>query len=192
MPKNLRINSSNFIDETTRVSFKFDGKTYYGFKGDTLASALIANGIHLVARSFKYHRPRGIMTAGSEEPNAIVQINGNTAYTEPLGGPSNPATSANAIKAARPSVGDGIYWIATNFNGNLPFWCDMTTDGGGWILVYKSGNWPNQGCSNGNYFEFPRNAASGGNEAPMSVLGDAEWTGMIIDIMVYLHQIEGL
>ena len=83
MPKHLRINSSNFIDETTRVSFKFDGKTYYGFKGDTLASALIANGIHLVARSFKYHRPRGIMTAGSEEPNAIVQINGNTAYTEP-------------------------------------------------------------------------------------------------------------
>ena len=83
MPKNFRINSSNFIDETTRVSFKFDGKTYYGFKGDTLASALIANGIHLVARSFKYHRPRGIMTAGSEEPNAIVQINGNTAYTEP-------------------------------------------------------------------------------------------------------------
>ena len=83
MPKNLRINSSNFIDETIRVSFKFDGKTYYGFKGDTLASALIANGIHLVARSFKYHRPRGIMTAGSEEPNAIVQINGNTAYTEP-------------------------------------------------------------------------------------------------------------
>ena len=83
MLKNLRINSSNFIDETTRVSFKFDGKTYYGFKGDTLASALIANGIHLVARSFKYHRPRGIMTAGSEEPNAIVQINGNTAYTEP-------------------------------------------------------------------------------------------------------------
>ena len=86
MPKNLRINSSNFIDETTRVSFKFDGKTYYGFKGDTLASALIANGIHLVARSFKYHRPRGIMTAGSEEPNAIVQINGNTAYTEPMSG----------------------------------------------------------------------------------------------------------
>ena len=78
MPKNLRINSSNFIDETTRVSFKFDGKTYYGFKGDTLASALIANGIHLVARSFKYHRPRGIMTAGSDEPhklNAAFNIN---------------------------------------------------------------------------------------------------------------------
>ena len=83
MKTNLRTKASKFIDETTRISFKFDGKIYYGYKGDTLASALIANGIHLVARSFKYHRPRGIMTAGSEEPNAIVQVNGNGAYTEP-------------------------------------------------------------------------------------------------------------
>ncbi|MDB4845855.1 sarcosine oxidase subunit alpha family protein [Candidatus Pelagibacter sp.] len=83
MSKNLRVKSSNFIDETTSVSFKFNGKTYYGFKGDTLASALLANNIHLVGRSFKYHRPRGIMTAGSEEPNAIVQVNDNTDRTEP-------------------------------------------------------------------------------------------------------------
>ena len=64
----------NILMKLTRVSFKFNGKTYHGFKGDTLASALLANNIHLVGRSFKYHRPRGIMTAGSEEPNAIVQI----------------------------------------------------------------------------------------------------------------------
>ena len=83
MSKNLRIKASRFIDETSRVSFKFNGKVYYGFKGDTLASALMANDVHLVGRSFKYHRPRGIMTAGSEEPNAIVQVNGNSAYTEP-------------------------------------------------------------------------------------------------------------
>jgi len=83
MPKNLRVKSSNFIDETTRVSFKFNGKNYHGFKGDTLASALLANGIHLVGRSFKYHRPRGIMTAGSEEPNAIVQVGNDKAITEP-------------------------------------------------------------------------------------------------------------
>ncbi len=83
MAKNLRTKGSKFIDETTRVCFKFNGTKYFGFKGDTLASALLANNIHLVGRSFKYHRPRGIMTAGSEEPNAIVQINDNTAFTEP-------------------------------------------------------------------------------------------------------------
>jgi sarcosine oxidase subunit alpha len=83
MPTNLRVQSSEFIDETIRISFKFNGKTYYGFKGDTLASALLANDIHLVGRSFKYHRPRGIMTAGSEEPNAIVQVNDKTNRTEP-------------------------------------------------------------------------------------------------------------
>ncbi len=83
MTKNLRVKSSEFIDETSRISFKFDGKTYYGFKGDTLASALLASNVHLIGRSFKYHRPRGIMTSGSEEPNAIVQVNPNSNITEP-------------------------------------------------------------------------------------------------------------
>jgi sarcosine oxidase, subunit alpha len=83
MSNNLRVKSSGNIDETTSVPFKFNGKTYHGFKGDTLASALLANGIHLVGRSFKYHRPRGIMSAGSEEPNAIVQVGNDKAITEP-------------------------------------------------------------------------------------------------------------
>ena len=83
MSKNLRVTTSKYVDETSRVSFKFNGKSYFGYKGDTLASALLANDIHLVGRSFKYHRPRGIMTSGSEEPNAIVQVNNNTALTEP-------------------------------------------------------------------------------------------------------------
>ena len=83
MSKNLRVKSSKFIDETYRVSFKFNGSKYYGYKGDTLASALLANDIHLVARSFKYHRPRGIMSSGSEEPNAIVQLHNNSDRTEP-------------------------------------------------------------------------------------------------------------
>ena len=56
------------------LRFTFDGKTYEGRAGDTLASALLANGVHLVGRSFKYHRPRGILSAGSEEPNALVTI----------------------------------------------------------------------------------------------------------------------
>ena len=83
MTKNLRINKNNFIDQTIRVSFKFNGQKLFGFKGDTLASALLANDIHLVGRSFKYHRPRGIMTCGSEEPNAIVQIGNDPSSTEP-------------------------------------------------------------------------------------------------------------
>ena len=62
------------IDRSTPLSFSFDGKRYVGSQGDTLASALLANGVHLVGRSFKYHRPRGIMSAGSEEPNALVTI----------------------------------------------------------------------------------------------------------------------
>ncbi len=83
MNKNLRVKRGKIIDETYRISFQFNGKTYYGFQGDTLASALLANDVHLVARSFKYHRPRGIMTAGSEEPNAIVQLHDNSDRTEP-------------------------------------------------------------------------------------------------------------
>ena len=83
MSKNLRIKSSEYIDETVRISFKFNGKIYHGFKGDTLASALLANDVHLVGRSFKYHRPRGIMTSGSEEPNAIVQVGNDASITEP-------------------------------------------------------------------------------------------------------------
>ena len=58
----------------TPVRFTFDGRPYEGREGDTLAAALLANGIHLVGRSFKYHRPRGILAAGSEEPNALVTI----------------------------------------------------------------------------------------------------------------------
>lgn len=62
------------IDRSRPMSFSFDGVTYQGFAGDTLASALIANGVHLVGRSFKYHRPRGFLAAGAEEPNALVSI----------------------------------------------------------------------------------------------------------------------
>ena len=62
------------IDRTTPVSFTFDGRTLQGLRGDTLASALLANGVGVVARSFKYGRPRGIVGSGAEEPNAIVQV----------------------------------------------------------------------------------------------------------------------
>ena len=64
------------VDRSSSVRFSFDGASYTGFKGDTLASALLANGVRLMGRSFKYHRPRGPLTAGPEEPNALVELRG--------------------------------------------------------------------------------------------------------------------
>lgn len=134
MSKNLRVKTSKFIDETTRVSFKFNSKNYYGYKGDTLASALIANGIHLVGRSFKYHRPRGIMTAGSEEPNAIVQLNNNSALSEPI------------VRATEVEIYDGLEassqncWPSVNFDiGGINNFLSPLLPAG---FYYKTFMWP--------------------------------------------------
>ena len=77
-----RLPEGGRIDRRRRLGFTFDGARHEGFAGDTLASALLASGIHLVGRSFKYHRPRGIVAAGPEEPNALVQL-GRGSRTEP-------------------------------------------------------------------------------------------------------------
>ncbi|WP_395637785.1 2Fe-2S iron-sulfur cluster-binding protein, partial [Sphingorhabdus sp.] len=69
-----RLENGGRVDRSRPVEFSFDGHSYQGFAGDTLASALLANGISLFGRSFKYHRPRGIMAAGSEEPNALISV----------------------------------------------------------------------------------------------------------------------
>ena len=69
-----RLPSGGQIDRARPFSFSFDGRAYAGFEGDTLASALLANGVDVVGRSFKYHRPRGLFGAGAEEPNAVVQL----------------------------------------------------------------------------------------------------------------------
>ena len=77
-----RLPQGGFIDRNKPLRFRFNGRDLQGYAGDSLASALIANGVHLVGRSFKYHRPRGIFSAGSEEPNALVQLEAG-ARTEP-------------------------------------------------------------------------------------------------------------
>lgn len=66
--------SGGLIDRNRSLNFTFDGKSYTGHAGDTLASALLANDVRLMGRGFKYHRPRGVFTAGSEEPNALVEL----------------------------------------------------------------------------------------------------------------------
>ena len=78
----LRLPAGTGVDTSKAVTFKYDGVVYQGVEGDTLASALLANGVKLVGRSFKYHRPRGIYTAGPEEPNALMQLE-EGAYSEP-------------------------------------------------------------------------------------------------------------
>jgi len=83
MSNKFRLSSGGQISRTERIYFKFNGKAFFGFKGDTLASALLANGVHLVGRSFKYHRPRGIFTSGVEETNALVQVINDKGKTDP-------------------------------------------------------------------------------------------------------------
>jgi len=78
----FRLQVGGLIDRGRLINFRFDGRAYEGHPGDTLASALLANGVRLVARSFKYHRPRGIFSAGAEEPSALVQLE-TGAHTEP-------------------------------------------------------------------------------------------------------------
>ena len=78
-----RISGGGRVDHGAPVSFTFDGKSYQGLRGDTVASALLANGVHLMGRSFKYHRPRGAVTAGSEEPNALIGTSRGPGRFEP-------------------------------------------------------------------------------------------------------------
>ncbi|MFI4949231.1 MAG: 2Fe-2S iron-sulfur cluster-binding protein, partial [Alphaproteobacteria bacterium] len=82
MTQPFRLPTGGMIERGQVLDFRFDGQAFQGHPGDTLASALLANGVRSVARSFKYHRPRGLLTAGAEEPSALVQLE-TGAHTEP-------------------------------------------------------------------------------------------------------------
>ena len=117
-----RMRSGGQIDRSKTLSFLFNGKRYQGHEGDTLASALLANGVKLVGRSFKYHRPRGIMTAGPEEPNALVQI-GEGAHSEPnLRATELPLTDGLIARSQNcwPSVNFDLYAVNNLFSRILP------------------------------------------------------------------------
>jgi sarcosine oxidase subunit alpha len=103
-----RLATGGRIDRSTPVTFTFDGRRYSGYAGDMLAAALLAHGVHLVGRSFKYHRPRGIMTAGAEEPNALVRL-GQGAYAEPN------------LRATQIELFDGLYAESQNRLPSLKF-----------------------------------------------------------------------
>ncbi len=100
--------SDGLIDRTRTITFAFNDQRYSGHAGDTLASALLANGVKVVGRSFKYHRPRGVFSAGNEEPNALVELR-RGAYQEP----NTRATVAELF--------DGMHARSQNHRGPLGF-----------------------------------------------------------------------
>jgi len=83
MTEPFRTAEGGRVDRAKPIKFMFDGKHLAGLAGDTLASALLANGVHLAGRSFKYHRPRGIMTAGCDEPNALMRVGADLSHHTP-------------------------------------------------------------------------------------------------------------
>jgi sarcosine oxidase subunit alpha len=112
-----RLSTGGLIDRTRPVAFSFDGRTYLGFKGDTLASALLANGVRVMGRSFKYHRPRGVMAAGVEEPNALIGAGGggrfepNTRASDLFIYEGLAATSQNRWPSLGLDLGAANQWI---------------------------------------------------------------------------------
>lgn len=129
-----RFGTHHCVDTSNPITFTFDGKRYRAYQGDTLASALLANGVKRVGRSFKFHRPRGLLAAGREEPNALVQLERDgfdepnaRATTVPLY-PGLKARSQNAW----PSVDWDIFSVLGFFQRLLPA-----------SFYYKSMMWPN-------------------------------------------------
>ena len=114
MSQLFRINGG-LTDRSKPINFTFNNKQMVGYEGDTLASALLANGQRLVGRSFKYHRPRGIFSAGSEEPNALVQLR--------TGAHQEPNTRATVTE-----LFDGLTATSQNHRGSLGFDFMSVTD----------------------------------------------------------------
>jgi sarcosine oxidase subunit alpha len=110
MTQKNRLQNGGRIDRSKALTFTYNGKQYKGYEGDTLASALLANSVDIVGRSFKYSRPRGIVAAGAEEPNAIMQIG------------ATEATQIPNVRATQQSLYDGL--VAGTTNG----WPSVETD----------------------------------------------------------------
>ena len=108
----FRLPTGGRVDRSKPVRFSFDGKSYSGFAGDTLASALLANGVMLFGRSFKYHRPRGLLGSGSEEPNALVSVD------------KGPGRFTPNLRATNVEVHEGLNAVSQNR------WPSLKTDFG--------------------------------------------------------------
>ena len=133
MTQPWRLTQGGAIDRAHPLAFEYDGARYEGYAGDTLASALLANGVHLVGRSFKYHRPRGIYSAGAEEPSALVQL--------ARGARSEPNTRATTLE-----LYDGLIAGSQNCWPSVRFDAGAIADAMSPLLpagfYYKTFMWP--------------------------------------------------
>ena len=129
----MRIAGKGLINREKTLNFKFDGRSYKGFEGDTVASALLASGKKIFGRSFKYHRPRGVLTAGSEEPNALITV-GQGAFQDPN------------VRATTQEVFEGLITKSQNNWPNLQYDIlsinDLFSNFLGAGFYYKTFMWP--------------------------------------------------
>jgi sarcosine oxidase, alpha subunit family, heterotetrameric form len=129
-----RIPGKGRLTPARTARFTFDGTSYTAIEGDTVASALIANGIHLAGRSFKYHRPRGILTAGPEEPNALLDVSRDAARRQPN------------VRATVQEVFDGMVTSSQNRWPSLSFDIGAINDAFSMFFAagfyYKTFMWP--------------------------------------------------
>ena len=159
MTQSHRLTDGGIVDRSRPLRFVYDGAPYEGYAGDTVASALLANGVHLVARSFKYHRPRGIHTAGVEEPNALLQI-GEGARSEPN------------VRATVQPLYDGLIAASQNRWPSLRFDVGAVNDAASRIIpagfYYKTFMWPRTPKAWMRYEHAIRHAAGMGRAASAS------------------------
>ncbi|ETA49638.2 sarcosine oxidase subunit alpha [Rhodobacteraceae bacterium PD-2] len=129
-----RVSGRGRVDPARPVSFTFDGKRFTGAQGDTVASALLANGVHLMGRSFKYHRPRGAVAAGSEEPNALIGTRRGPGRFEPN------------TRATVQEIWDGLETNSQNKYPSLKFDVGAVNDAAYMLFsagfYYKTFMWP--------------------------------------------------
>ena len=151
------------IDRSRPIEFSFDGRPYRGLAGDTLASALLANGVHLLGRSFKYHRPRGLLSAGSEEPNALVTVARDAARSAP----NLRATQVEIYEGLRAYSQNRWPSLAWDF-GSVSNWLAPLFPAG---FYYKTFMWPRFAWHR--WYEPRIRAAAGLGRAPVGADPDS-------------------
>ncbi len=177
----LKIQQRNRLAKGGRINrdkplvFSFDGRRMMGYEGDTLASALLANGVDVIGRSFKYSRARGIMTAGVEEPNAVLQVG------------ATEATQTPNIKATEQTLYDGL--VCNPVNG----WPNVEADAMGLVgklggqlmspgFYYKTFMWPKSQWEN--YEKFIRKAAGLGRSPKVPDADRYDHMNHHVDVLV--------